>query len=530
LKSSPFVPQTFRLVSGIGMLICILVNLPPSAAYAGGFEVPENTTTALARGGTGVASKRDPSAIYFNPALLARTEGLQITSDLNLPQLLLRFERDDLVYRTSQGEEISQSFDAVTNHSGPGPVPFLAAAYDFDIPGFGVAVGAYGPHAYGNRCYTSIENGECEFDSSNGARHMMVNSELLQIYFSAGVGYEISLADGLMSFGLTLSAANQILNFNLVADELFPTSKPWEEDPENQAPLRVEDVTGWAPSGVIGWAYEFETGDSAEECERGDACSKRTMRFGASYRPPIYWESSGTYSLDFPERIPGSPRLTDNKIELRTWQAGSLRLGWNYELGEHPGDPDRPIFDAEVNFVWEDWSRLKHFELTPGGELELDFTTLALNPIYQPKGYQDTYSLRFGASLGVVPWMTVHWGAFLETPAQSSAGTNVDFVSWERYAATLGATAHLASWLDISVAYAYVGSPDRQVVDGNVHNQIPLSGCTGPDYEDTYFDEDTGETQNLCDSPGTPPGNPQNNGSWSSSFHIASVGLNWKFD
>jgi long-subunit fatty acid transport protein len=530
LNSPHFAAKPLNTHLAVGILVWLLLGLPSSYAHAGGFEIPENTTTALARGGTGVASKRDPSAIYFNPALLSRTKGLQITSDLNLPQLLVRFQRDALVYRTSQGEEVRQDFAPVTNQSGPGPVPFLAAAYDFNVPGFGVALGAYGPHAYGNRCYTEVKDGNCVFDSSNGARHMMVSSQLLQIYFSAGVGYETALAGGQMSFGLTLSAAHQLSNFNLVADELFPTSKPWEEDPENQAPLRVADVSGWAPSGVIGWAYEIETGDSGDECSAGTSCGRRTMRFGASYRPPIYWESSGTYSLEFPDRIPGSPRLTDNSIGFRTWQAGSLRLGWNYELGAHPGDQERPLFDTEVNFVWEDWSRLEYFELSPGGELELDFTTLQLNPIYQPKGYQDTYSLRLGMSFGVLPWMTIHGGAFLETPAQRNTTTNVDFISWERYAGTLGATTHLTSWLDLSIAYAYVASPARQVDDGSVYNQIPLSGCTGPDYDDTYTDEETGETQNLCDAPGVPPGNPQNNGAWSSSFHIASVGLNWKFD
>jgi hypothetical protein len=49
---------------------------------------------------------------------------------------------------------------------------------------------------------------------------------------------------------------------------------------------------------------------------------------------------------------------------------------------------------------------------------------------------------------------------------------------------------------------------------GEVYNQIPLSQCTYPNYD-----------QDACTEPGTPPGNPQNVGEWSANYNIAGFGL-----
>ena len=107
---------------------------------------------------------------------------------------------------------------------------------------------------------------------------------------------------------------------------------------------------------------------------------------------------------------------------------------------------------------------------------------------------------------------------FIETAAQRNPLTNVDFVSWERYSGSLGFTVHPTDWLDVTASYAYVGSPSRRVTDGQVYNQIPLSQCKAPDYD-----------HDACPAPGTPTGNPQNNGTWSSSFNIFGLGARAKF-
>ncbi|MFB6375633.1 MAG: hypothetical protein ABEN55_21555, partial [Bradymonadaceae bacterium] len=90
--------------------------------------------------------------------------------------------------------------------------------------------------------------------------------------------------------------------------------------------------------------------------------------------------------------------------------------------------------------------------------------------------------------------------------------------SWERYGGSLGASLHPREWLDVQLAFMHVASPDRQVDRGGVNQAVPLSKCQGPDYD-----------HENCEQPGEAPGNPQNEGQWSSSANIGSLGVTLSF-
>lgn len=480
-------------------------------ARAAGFEVGENTTLSVARGGTGVVMKRDPSAMYFNPALLPRARGLQVLVDVNLLNLDLEMQRDPLVIERGS-RTITREFEPVGNASGVFPAPFLAVSWDAGVEDFALAAGIFGPSAYGGSCFGERKGDDC-VAPEGAARGMLIDSNLLEFYVGLGAGYQFALGGGRLALGASALAAHQRANFSLAIEADTSIGSPWEEDPEREAIFRARDLTSWRPTAIVGAAWERDG-----------------MRLGLSYRPPIRWESTGRAEVDLPQALDDlEARLSDEAVTFATWQAGSLRFGWGHEGGEHPGRPGRARYDLEFNVVWEDWSRVNYFEVVPKGSIELPgfadpdtgaIPEVPLYPIYQPKQYADTFSLRMGSSYGVNPWLTVHGGASVETAAQSKRYTNVDFVSWERLMGGAGATVHLGSGLDIELAYAHIVSPDRQVQNGEVYNQIPLSQCAGPSYEHPE----------ACDEPGTPPGNPQNNGQWSTSFQMGSVGLSWHYD
>ncbi len=485
-----------------------------SQAWAGGFELPDNTAESLARGATGAAGKRDPSAIYYNPALLPRTNGFELQLDSNLVFFDVEFQRNDLEYGSQ-----SRTYGPSTNEAPPFPVPFLAASYDFGIDDLGVGIGVFGPHAYGRRCFGELVDGDCvpvdrtegytDGDPLPGGRYMMVESNLLQVYMTLAAGYRFRdvLFGGDLSVGLTAGAAWQQTSFTLNVDEIIFTL-PYDEDPNNAALFEAKELTGWRPMGILGLAWE-----------------RSGFTLAASYRPPIKWKTTGTAELTYPQLVvdladpqtvdPDDPSQPGNRLQFETWQAGSLRLGLNYADGEHPGRPGEPRFDLELNVVWEDWSRTEDFVIDTQFDIVLFGTEQqALAPIAQPKNWQDVFSVRVGSTYAAFPWLSFHVGGFLETAAQRVAQTNVDFVSWERYALGFGNTFHLADWLDLDVGYSYVLSPDRTVTKGEVYQQLPLSECTGPEY-----------TSDACSAPGQPPGNAQNEGVWSSSFQMLGVGL-----
>lgn len=476
----------------LALVLC--VTAAPDA-FAGGFEIPENTTLGIARGGTGAVNRSDPSAIYFNPALLPRADGLQVLLDVNMVNLNVDFQRNPL-------ETPAREFSPASNDAGFFPAPFLAVSYDFGIDDLGVGLGIFGPSAYGQRCLTDSSSGDCSYIVDSSARHMMLESDLLQIYFTLGAGYDFHVLGGTLSIGAAASLAYQRTSFTVVVDEISGADGNWNEDPQAQGPLEATELTDIKPTGFFGLAYDW-----------------KGLRLGASYRPPISWETEGEFDIDFPESIEGLVTLENQEMTFKVDQAGSLRAGVGYEHGTHPGFEKRPLFDVEFNFVWEDWSRTKAFEIIPTADFELVGTPQPLFPVYQPKNWEDTYSFRLGGSFGALTWLTLHAGGSYETAAQTLENTNVDFVSWERITAGLGLAFHPLDWLDVEIAYSHTFSGDREVEDGAVYQPIPLSACTGPDFTDAG-----------CQVPGTPPGNPQNEGSWSSSFQIISAGVTGRWE
>lgn len=473
-----------------------LMFVSPSIAFGAGFEIPENTTKSVARGGTGVVSKSDPSALYFNPALLPRARGLQILLDLNVLDHNVSFSRDDLVVGDTRRE-----FEPTENTDGFFPAPFFAASYDFGIEGFAVGVGAFGPSAYGKRCLGKRNGDACEYEYSSSSKHMMVDSNIVEVYFTLGAGYMFDLGTGgKLSIGLAGALAWQETNFSVVVDEL-QVSPPFNEDPQQQSYMEAESLSDFQPTGFVGLAWEHSG-----------------FRLGASYRPPIDWDTTGEFSLDFPPAFSELAALDGNTLNFKTKQAGSLRAGVSYEHGEHPGISGAPLFDVEFNYVWEDWSRVDNFIIEPQVQLLIVDVPQPLNPVLQRKGWQDTHSFRLGGSLGATTWLTLMAGASYETAAMPLEYTNIDFASWERASVGGGVSIQALDWLEVSLAYSATFSPDRKVTNGEVYQSIPTSACTGPDYLD-----------DACATPGSPPGNPQNNGEWSTFTQILSIGTSFKF-
>ena len=81
-------------------------------------------------------SKRDPSALYFNPALLPRADGLQILLDVNMVGLSLEYQRNPI-----DVGGLAQEFGPAVNDAGLFPAPFFAASYDFGVDDLGVGIG-----------------------------------------------------------------------------------------------------------------------------------------------------------------------------------------------------------------------------------------------------------------------------------------------------------------------------------------------------------------------------------------------------
>jgi long-subunit fatty acid transport protein len=64
----------------IALQLAVLVALAPAAARAGGFEILEVSPAGAGMAGAGVASTRDATATFFNPAMLATGHGVSLVA------------------------------------------------------------------------------------------------------------------------------------------------------------------------------------------------------------------------------------------------------------------------------------------------------------------------------------------------------------------------------------------------------------------------------------------------------------------
>ena len=135
----------------------LAVLTAPRTARAGGFEIPDNGTEALGRGGAFVAKADDPTAIDYNPAGLAGQRGTRVLVDGHIISSSYGFKRYG-AFPDNPADPATPwggfAFPSVRDTGGPFYAPFLAVTTDFGtLDWLTVAVGVFGPSGVGNRTY-----------------------------------------------------------------------------------------------------------------------------------------------------------------------------------------------------------------------------------------------------------------------------------------------------------------------------------------------------------------------------------------
>src|SRR5579863_217995 len=126
------------------------------AASGGGFEIPDNGTEGLGRGGAFTAKADDPTAIQYNIAGLAAQKGTNLLLDGHVVLGDYEFQRAG-VYGDNPTNPATpwggQRYPLVRDQGGPFFAPFGALTSDLGLERWTFAVGAFGPSSVGNRTY-----------------------------------------------------------------------------------------------------------------------------------------------------------------------------------------------------------------------------------------------------------------------------------------------------------------------------------------------------------------------------------------
>ncbi len=409
-----------------------------SAAQAGGFDLPDNGTQALGRGGAFVAKADDPTAIYFNPAGLARQRGTRLLFDGNVYLHSFTFRRLG-AFRDDPNNPATpwggRDYPGVSNTAGPFFLPFAALATDFgSLDRLTVAAGVFSPPTLRNRTFPlGVANAPAasryDYVQSRGSIWMPTLSAAFRVtrWLDLGLSGHLVLA----SFDDTMTTY-------------------------------VDDGTD-CPN------PEFQLCDSRKTLEASATSFAATLgttvrpipnvAFGLAFRTPISLEAKGTLT-------PGPPTVGQVQL-LRGDATLSTALPWILRGGARYVGLDRAfeIYDLEVDVVYEAWNgaqdtgaRLRVPRL--GDARDIDALIV--------RGFKNTVGIRLGGGYNIETRsgvFSLRAGSFFDSAATAYEHTRIEYDTLAKIAGTVG-LGYKQGALGIEIAYAAVASMPRVVGTG----------------------------------------------------------------
>lgn len=526
-RRQPYSRATLLAGGGAATALLVSAAMFPSAVWANGFEMPENGTRAIGRGGAYAASVAEPSALYFNPAALTRTRSTAVTFNLNLVDDHVRFERESYQYYAGTLQvpinERIINFSAVEDQEPPFPAPMVFAASRFGLQDWAFGVGIYGPSAMGNKEFPAMSVRPPGYDGEvtgvytpgpnrpitrDGGQAYMANSyNLLLFYPSIAASYQIPRAN--LSVGITAQLAVLDVTYDVGVDGLFGRGSENEvsREADDLYATTVLDVRGYAFTGIVGLLWD----------------PIPALSVGLSYRPRFRIDASGEVDISFPPALLAQePRVDDNGAELTTWMPDIVRAGVQYR---HLNAAGRELFDIEANVVYEGWSVNEGFDVRLAGRLTDNTETVKdqkLPDLFLRRNYRDVVSVRLGGDLSLLRnpetgnGPVFRLGGYWESNASPEEWTNIDFIAFERFGGALGFSYHIGRW-SIDAAYAYVFSPERTVTNGQYDLLVPTWICEDP----------PADVAEACAQVEGTPGHPVNNGTYNWWAQTFSLGFTW---
>lgn len=400
-------------------LLAAALFLCPVAAFAAGFEIPENGALPLARGGSTAGVVNTAYGVAFNPAGLSLIDGLDVRVDA-------RFVNHDVGFKRG----FEDRWDEARNTAGVFTAPFFTAAYgrEFEFGRVGFGIGAFGVAGVGSYKYLDPSEGS---DEETGHRYATLGTDTLIMYPSVALSYAykkwLSVGVTFQSVYADISLRQSMLGVRL--DNM--------ESSDVDVIIGIDVKDSFTPTALFGVVSEPIEG----------------LRLHANFRPTVRLNPEGKLSIAPGESIEslvtiGGPQTTKLELVLPP----TARLGAFY---------DQTHFGVGFDLVYEGWSAQKEFILTPDVTIsQMGSAPEGLPAQHIPKNWKDSFGARVGGTYKALRPATsgdfsvdVHAGGLFETNAIPSEYQSLDYVTGDRIGGSLGFTlgykgfALTASWL-----------------------------------------------------------------------------------
>jgi long-subunit fatty acid transport protein len=522
-----------RRTSGTAAAAGFLALAAATGAHAGGLFVPGYGSQAQPRAGAFVAKADDPSALYYNPAGLAKQKGTSLHLGMNFIAFNQDFQRTGS-YEAPEGQAepapwTGDPYPAVRNES----TPAVGFGRFQGIPLFGLAtdlggasplvfgIGLIADHGYPERKIS----GDYQFEDPDRPpppqRYDIVEQDVSAAFPSLAVAYRVvpEVDVGVrVSWGFAGSKARQVL-WGI---------RNYPEDVHRDGQFFVKVHDNFIPAAGVGLLYR--PADSLE--------------IGASYHTPksLNFKGEGQSALgnelglgpdaqDFIMPVNDDDVLCESGGTLTALKAcvnlklpQTASLGGRYIVRDSAGEERG---DVELDVEWEDWSEASDVGVIVDGKSGL--TGLRLQPAVVRHGFRDTFSFRLGGSYGFDVGddrLEARAGAAYDTAAAPLSWTRLDVDGMAR--TTLGGgLAYALGSIRLEVGAGVVVEQDRTVAECNT--SLDQLGCSSPDAQTPQAERESPDPVQPLTGANNQVESPFNAGTYSQSYVLLSAGATYAF-
>ena len=386
-------------------------------ARASGYAIKEQSGRLLGSAFAGAASAADDaSALFFNPASIARLDGYQVSGSLSGIFTRTRFDND--------GSELTPFDLPIPGGNGgdsgkDAPVPaFYATAAPIDRLHLGLGVNA--PFGLSTEYEDTWVGRYNALESS--LRTVDINPVVavkLTSWLSLGAGARFQYADARLT---------QALDFGSILAGLgVPGAAPFGAD--GKVELQAND-----------WGFGYDVGVLLEPIHG--------TRFGVSYRSYINQDLNGNVDFEgVPPPLQASLLFQDQHANARVSTPDSVDLSLYQEIGKR--------WAVMGDVQWTNWSRF--------GELRVNLDDAGVPDSVTKESWHDSWFFALGAQYAVTLPLTLRAGvAYDETPVQDEHRT-ARLPDQDRYWIAAGAGYAFNHWLGADLGYAHIFVRDADI-------------------------------------------------------------------
>jgi long-chain fatty acid transport protein len=458
-----------RFMRSVAFLVAVAT---PLAARGGGFEIPDNGTEALGRGGAFVAKADDGTALYYNIAGLARQRGTRVTIDSNFLFHGTDFTRSGMYPGTMNDAWAGKPYPTISDSESLFIAPMLGISTDFGwFKRWTFGFGLYGPPSIGKHNYGVADQTKSEVATVKLAdgtlapapsRYDVSRLNLLIIEPTLGAAFHVNDVFD-VGAGLQLIYAT----FDLANANLTPLGGVCQGGPD----VPACDAYGALKTSGIAWGYTLST----------LVHPANWMDIGWTYRPQIDVHTTGTLHAESP---PGLMAFPDATASFDTQMPAEMRVAVRF--ASHYLDGTERA-DVELDGTWENWSAERSDTLRATSSNQPFWKTNSAGvgevDVVLTHNYIDTLGARLGGAynfrLTDATRLTARLGGYFDSASTHYQDTRLDFNTAAKWGLTLGAG---FKWkgLTINAAYAWIYSPTRDISNSEI---TAVNSFHGTQYE-----------------------------------------------